>query len=166
MTYTFQTALAQQLLGPPHRTMSTLEQIELEAMPVKTENVIQMPAGLLGFEDIKRFVLLTNSEEEPFSWFQVLDDPSLAFLVVPPFEAVPEYQPEISDEDAAYLGLKNPADALMFNIVTLRPGHATVNLKGPIVINRYTLRGKQVVLQNATKWSVRHPLPLADSQTF
>jgi hypothetical protein len=28
------------------------------------------------------------------------------------------------------------------------------------VVNRYTLRGKQVVLQNAPKYSVRHPLPL------
>ncbi len=146
--------------------MSTLEMIEteLECMRVKTENVIHMPAGLLGFEEIKRYVLLSNAEEAPFSWFQVLDDPSLAFLVLPPFDAIPEYEPEISDDDTAYLGLKSPEDALIYNIVTLRPNHATINLKGPIVINRFTLRGKQVVLQNAPRWSVRHPLPLANSQ--
>lgn len=135
---------------------------ELECMRVKTENVIHMPSGLLGFEHIKRFILLTNEEEAPFSWFQVLDDPSLAFLVLPPFEAIPEYTPEVSDDDAAYLGLKNPADALIYNIVTLRQNVATINLKGPIVINRFSLRGKQVVLQNAARWSVRHPLPLAN----
>jgi len=146
--------------------MSTLELTEMECMQVQTENVILMPSGLLGFEDIKRFILLTNEEEAPFSWFQVLDDPSLAFLVVPPFDAVPDYQPEISDDDIKYLGIKKPSDALMYNIVTLRSGHATVNLKGPIVINRFTLRGKQVVLQNATKYSVRHPLPLANSGEF
>ena len=70
-------------------------------------------------------------------------------------------KPDLSDEDAAYLELKKPEDALIYNIVTLRPGNATINLKGPIVINRFTMRGKQVVLQNASKWSVRHPLPLA-----
>lgn len=144
--------------------MSTIELTELEPLQVKTENVIHMPSGLLGFEDIKRFVLLSNPEEAPFSWFQVLDDPSLAFLVLPPFDAVPEYQPEISDDDVSYLRLKSPKDALIYNIVTLRPGHATINLKGPIVVNRYTLRGKQVVLQNASRWSVRHPLPLAESE--
>ncbi len=143
--------------------MSTLELSEMEAVQVETENVIHMPAGLLGFEDIKSFVILTNAEEAPFSWFQVLDDPSLAFLILPPFDAVPNYQPEISDDDALYLGLKKPSDALIYNIVTLRTGHATVNLKGPIVINRFTLRGKQVVLQNAAKYSVRHPFPLATS---
>src|ERR1051325_7618980 len=93
--------------------MSTLETTELECVRVKTENVIHMPAGLLGFEDIKRFVLLTDPEEAPFSWFQVLDDASLAFLVLPPFDAIPSYQPEISDDDVSYLGLKTTFDALI-----------------------------------------------------
>ena len=140
--------------------------VELESVAVKTENVIHMPGGLLGFENVKRFVLLTEPEEAPFCWLQVLGDTSLAFLVVPPFEAAPDYQPELSDDDAAYLDLKNPEDALIYNIVTLRAGQATINLKGPIVINRFTLRGKQVVLQNASKWSVRHPLPIAETETF
>lgn len=144
--------------------MSTLEMNEMECMTVTTENVIHMPSGLLGFEDIKRFVLLSNPEEAPFSWFQVLDDPSLAFLVLPPFEAKQDYEPEIGDDDTKYLNLKKPSDALIYNIVTLRNGKATVNLKGPIVINRFTFRGKQVVLQNAAKYSVRHPLPISQPE--
>jgi flagellar assembly factor FliW len=141
--------------------MTGHETTELECVAVKTENVIHMPSGLLGFETLKRFVLLSNEGEAPFSWFQVIGDTSIAFLVLSPFEALPDYKPEISDEDAAYLELKKPEEALIYNIVTLRPGNATINLKGPIVINRFTMRGKQVVLQNASKWSVRHPLPLA-----
>jgi flagellar assembly factor FliW len=141
--------------------MTALDQSELETVRVKTENLIHMPSGLLGFENLKRFVLLSNPEEAPFSWLQVIDDPSLAFLVLPPFEAVPDYQPDISDDDAASLELKKSEDALIYNIVTIRPGSATINLKGPIVINRFNLRGKQVVLQNASRWDVRHPLPLA-----
>jgi flagellar assembly factor FliW len=140
--------------------------MDMECLPVKTENVIHIPAGLLGFEQLKRFVLLNEPHEEPFLWLQVLDDPTISFLVLPPFEALPEYQPDLSDEDVKYLALEDPSDALIYNIVTLRPGGATINLKGPIVINRFSLRGKQVVLQNASKWSVRHPLPLADNQAF
>jgi len=33
-----------------------------------------------------------------------------------------------------------------------------VNLKGPIVINRRTLIGKQVILNNASRYSLHHPL--------
>jgi len=36
-----------------------------------------------------------------------------------------------------------------------------VNLKGPIVINRRTLTGKQVIPVNAAEYAIRHPLPLA-----
>ena len=146
--------------------MSTLELTELESVRVKQENIIQMPGGLLGFEGIKRFILLTNPEDAPFSWFQVLDDSSIAFLVLPPFDALLDYKPEICDEDCSYLEIEKPTDALIYNIVSFRGESATINLKGPIVINRFTLRGKQVVLQNAAKYSVRHPLPLANPETY
>jgi flagellar assembly factor FliW len=146
--------------------MSAAETTEMESVRVKNENVIHMPAGLLGFETRKRFVLLTEPEEAPFSWFQALDSSDISFLVLPPFDAIPEYQPDLSNEDVAYLALKEPSDALIYNIVTLRPGQATINLKGPIVVNRFTLRGKQVILQNASKWSVRHPLPLAQPESL
>src|SRR5687768_11551110 len=146
--------------------MIALESAELESVHVNTEIVIHMPAGLLGFENVKRFVLLTTRDEARFSWLQAVGDPTLAFLVVPPADAVPDYQPDLSDEDVKYLALKNPDDALIYNIVTLRPGEATINLKGPIVINKFTLRGKQVVLQNASAWSVRHPLSIAEGHNF
>lgn len=120
---------------------------------------LQFPSGLLGFESVKEFALLTSEEEEPFSWLQAVNDATLAFLVVPPFLVVPEYEPDIPAEDARSLGLQKPEDAWLFNIVTLRGNQgATVNLKGPLVINRHTLQGKQVVLANALKYSVQHPL--------
>jgi len=123
----------------------------------------QFPLGLLGFESIKHFELLANPGEAPFRWLQAAGDPGLAFLVVPPFEVLADYSPDISPEDVRFLGLDSPADVLMFNIVTLRAnGRATVNLKGPLVLNRHTLRGKQVVLANGADYALQHPLPAAD----
>jgi flagellar assembly factor FliW len=143
--------------------MNTAELIELEPLPVKSENVVHLPLGLLGFETIKKYVLLANSEEAPFRWLQVVNDPSLAFLIISPADAVPHYQPELSADDVEFLGLTDPADALVYNIVTLRAdGRATVNLKGPVVLNRYTLKAKQVVITNAAEYSVQHPLVLAE----
>lgn len=127
---------------------------------VGSETVIHLPSGLLGFEQVKRYVLSSVPGEEPFYWFRDQNDPSLAFLVVSPFEVHPGYEPDIPAEDVRYLGLETPEDALLLNIVTLRPrGRSTVNLKGPLVINRLSLIGKQVVLANATDYSVQHPLP-------
>jgi flagellar assembly factor FliW len=140
--------------------MNVADVDQKEMLTVKTENVIQIPLGLLGFEGIKRFVLLSDPEEAPFSWLQVLDDPGLAFVVVSPLELLPDYHPDVSPDDVSFLKIKAPEDALVYAIVTLHDtSQATLNLKGPIVINRQTLVGKQVILANAAAYSVRHPMP-------
>jgi flagellar assembly factor FliW len=139
--------------------MKVLATTEQASLTQTDDAVIRMPFGLLGFENLKRFILLANPEEAPFLWFETPDDPSLSFLVVSPFAVMPNYQPELSPEDVALLELKNPSDAMIFNIVTLRGNNtATVNLKGPIVVNRTTLVGKQVIPVNAANYAVQHPL--------
>ena len=121
--------------------------------------LIQMPLGMLGFEQCKRFSLHADPAEEPFLWLEAAANAKLAFLAISPFVVVPNYRPEISDEDVRFLGLERPEDALIFNIVTVRgPQQATLNLKGPIVLNRKTLIAKQIIPVNATEFSVVHPL--------
>ena len=138
---------------------------DMERLTVKSENLITLPLGLLGFESVKKYVLLSNPQEAPFLWLQMLDDANQAFLVVPPGSATSDYEPDISDEDVKFLELVDPTDAMVLNIVTLRPvGQATVNLKGPIILNRNTLTGKQVIPINAADYSLQHPLPLAQEQ--
>lgn len=124
--------------------------------------IVQLPFGLLGFERVKKYVLLANPQEDPFLWLQMLEGPRKAFLIVSPFLVMPEYQPDIPSDDVAFLELTEPADALVFNICTLRgPGRATINLKGPLVINRHTMTGKQVIPNNAAQYPLNHPLPVA-----
>ena len=121
----------------------------------RSQHVLTFPFGLLGFESFKRYLLLARPEEAPFLWLRVLERPEVAFLVVSPTAVTPDYTPEISDEDARFLDLRTPADALIFNIVTLRgQNDATVNLKGPVVVNRRTLIGKQVIPLDASDFPV------------
>ena len=142
--------------------MKTAELVEPEKLEVKGENVIKFPTGFLGFEQVKNYVLLAQPHEQPFMWLRMLDQGNKAFLVVSPFLVVPDYQPDLAAEDVDYLGLDKPDDALVVNIVTLRGnGPATVNLKAPVVINRHTLVGKQVIPNNAANFEVCHPLPVA-----
>ena len=142
--------------------MKCAEPIETETSCVARREAVQMPKGLLGFEAIKDYVLTHNPDEEPFAWLQVEGNASLAFVVMDPFLAQPDYQPDIPQTDVDFLKLKRPEDALVLAIVTLREGHPpTVNLKGPVVINRLTHTGKQVIIANAAAYSVQHPLPVA-----
>ncbi len=125
-------------------------------------SAIQLPFGLLGFEHVKDYVLLTRPEEDPFLRLQMVGEPKHSFLVVPPHFVLADYQPDLSELDAAFLELNDPSEVFILNIVTMRGnGQATVNLKGPIVINRRTLIGKQVIPDNAAEYAIRHPLPLS-----
>jgi flagellar assembly factor FliW len=89
-----------------------------------------------------------------------MDHPGVSFLAISPFDALPNYQPDLPMQDVRLLGIECPDDAFLLNIVTLRNGgRSTVNLKGPVVINRFSLLGRQIVLANAADYSVQHPLP-------
>jgi flagellar assembly factor FliW len=141
--------------------MNCTETIETSRHEDAAECVIRMPLGLLGLEQFKRLSLLSNPEQAPFLWLQVLDEPKPAFLVISPFVVLPGYQPDIAEEDIRFLGLKHPDDGLIFNIVTVHsPQRATVNLKGPVLVNRLSLLAKQVIPVNAAQFSAVHPLPL------
>jgi flagellar assembly factor FliW len=136
--------------------MKTVE--ATQRLPVKPENLISIPLGLLGFEQAKKYVLLGVAEEEPFLWLQMLDSPSQGFVVVAPASVVPNYTPDISQADVDSLDIQTPADAIVLNIVTVRNGEATVNLRGPIIINRRTLVGRQCIPINVTAFALQHPI--------
>ena len=136
--------------------MNTVETAEPRTLPVKQENIVTLPLGLLGFEPIKKYALLGLPGEEPFMWLQMLDDRGQGFVVVSPAAILPSYAPDIAPQDVEFLGIQAAADAIVLNIVTVRPGgETTINLKGPIVINRHTLVGKQCIPANvsAFPWS-------------
>ena len=61
--------------------MNTASTIEPEESVAPTSNIaeVRLPMGLLGFERVKDYVLITNPAEEPFQWLQAHDNASLAF---------------------------------------------------------------------------------------
>ncbi|MGD0058524.1 MAG: flagellar assembly protein FliW [Verrucomicrobiia bacterium] len=127
----------------------------------RDKTILRFPVGLLGFENLKKFSLVGRPQEEPFLWLEVQDESGIAFLVVPPDRVTVGYQPNLTAADVEFLDLKDPREALLFCIVTLRGnGRPTVNLKGPIVINARTRIGKQVVPNNASEYSTQYSLPV------
>ncbi|MBK1878462.1 flagellar assembly protein FliW [Pelagicoccus mobilis] len=121
----------------------------------------ELIGGLIGLEEYTRFELLINEEEEPFKWIRCVDHHELGFVVVEPSSIVTDYDVEIADDDASKLEIESADDVIILNIVTLKNDDiesATVNLIGPVVINRRTLKGKQLIAANYMKFSARHPI--------
>lgn len=131
---------------------------DLDSAPA---NEIILPTGLIGFGAYRRADLLYLSDQLPFLWMKLRGPDTIQFIVIEPGGIVPEYQPEIFDGDAEQLGIREPAEAMLLNIVTLlrqQPVEATVNLVGPIVVNRRTRIGRQLVISNYSRYSAHHCL--------
>jgi len=131
------------------------------------ENAFSLPQGIIGFGDYRRAELLYSSTHLPFLWLK-LQGPqgTVNFVVLEPGGIVPGYELEIFDHDAAMLDLTDASEAMILNIVTLRhqsPLDATVNLIGPILVNRRTRIGRQLVIANHSLYSARHLLVSKDA---
>lgn len=115
--------------------------------------------GMPGFPGQQRFSLVVQPGLEPFMTLEPSDGEGPTFVVVPPSAVLDDYLVPIDSDTAAALGIVEPDDAYMLAIVALgadAAGH-TVNLLGPIVVNRYTGRARQVVLVDS-EYPLRHPL--------
>jgi flagellar assembly factor FliW len=132
-----------------------------EASGASPASTVSLPFGLVGFAEHKQMELVYLPEQLPFLWMSLRGPTPLHFVVIEPGNILNDYEPELFDEDAAILGLTRPEDALVLNIVCVQPGRpleTTVNLVGPVVINRRTGVGKQVILANYGRFSAHHPL--------
>jgi flagellar assembly factor FliW len=129
-------------------------------LSVAEERVITFPGGILGFPDAKRYVILDYEGDVPFKWLQSVDDPALAFLVAVPTVVKPDYSLCLKKADLTDLGECNDEDMAILAILTVPEGNPkgmTANLRGPLVINAATMKGKQVVLQD-DNYPIRYPI--------
>ena len=131
-----------------------------------SRNRISLPQGLFGFSQIRSMELLFDQEELPFMWLREEKQDGLAFIVLEPGGVIPDYTVEISDGDIKVLGVSGPEDTMILNIVTLlpeQPSKISLNLVGPIIVNRKTLVGKQCIINNHEDFSARHVLDVGGS---
>ncbi len=142
-------------------------------MKVLTENLVSavqpleineftLPHGIVGFPDHTEASLICHHEQFPCLWMKLKGPAgSVNFVVVEPKGVIPDYEPELFDNDALALGLAAASEALVLTILTMRPGtpvEATVNLIGPVVVNRRTRIGRQLVIANYSRYRARQPL--------
>jgi flagellar assembly factor FliW len=124
---------------------------------------LSFPEGIMGFPHFRHLDIMYNAEELPFMHLVDTQGSSIAFIVIEPNGLVPAYKLEIADPDVLFLQINKPEEILVLNIVTLYdlPGgrkKVTANLIGPLVVNRLTGKGKQVVINNYADYSSHYVL--------
>jgi flagellar assembly factor FliW len=123
-----------------------------------TDDVIAFPSGLPGFEDCKRFVLLSAGAASPFYCLREADGLRASFLSIDPRVVLADYRTTLNAEDVTRLQADDRAPLLWLSLLTVDPaGRVFANLRAPVVINPARMIGAQVLPHDAL-YSLRHPV--------
>ena len=133
-----------------HETLQ-IETTRFGTVSADPEAVLTFDSGLIGFEDLRRFVAVPHDPDSPFVWLQSAERPDTAFLLLPPDFVFPGYGPKLPPD--------LPAEGRLWVIVTVPPGRPhdmTANLIGPVVVDPATNRGRQIVLDDGDRFTTKH----------
>src|SRR5690348_954622 len=83
------------------------------------EDLLDFPEGLLGFQELRKFVLLDDPNEEIFAWLQSCDNGHIAFPVLEPELFASGYKPFLAKSDLESLQLASQEGVRFFTIVTI-----------------------------------------------
>jgi flagellar assembly factor FliW len=104
------------------------------------EHVFDFPEGLIGFEHLRKFIVINDAEAEPFRWLVSVEDEDISLPILDPKFIDPLYEAANSFPNgktvAVIASLKEPLE------------DSTVNLRSPLLFDAVERTGKQVILEN------------------
>jgi flagellar assembly factor FliW len=126
---------------------------------LRPEDVLTFSEGLLGFADLRSFVLLDDPNDDIFAWLQSCESPAIAFPVLEPelFSAAGKLN--LTKSEMESLKMPSAEHARFFSIITIPedPTLMTANIKAPVVINTKNRMARQCVLQD-NNLAIREPI--------
>ena len=121
--------------------------------------ILHFPEGLIGLDQLQRFLVMPNRKEGPLFWMQSVDDPDFAIVVTDPTHFFRDYLLAPDEREREKLGIDADGACHALAIVSIGDSREiTLNLSGPILYAPATNRGLQVILDDP-RYSTRTPLP-------
>lgn len=123
------------------------------------QDVLIFNRGILGFNYLKKFLLVDLKGLEPFKLFQSLEDENIGMIVISPFDFFKDYEIKLNDDTINNLNINCPEEVKIINTVTLNsdPKEITTNLQGPLIINISNNLGEQIIVDDS-KYKVKELL--------
>ncbi len=104
-------------------------------LEIAEERVFFFPAGLYGFRELRRFVVLDMGG--PFQYLQSVEDGDMGFVLADPTRFFSNYQVEMGPADLAEIEINDLTEAVVMVIAVVPEDfrNTTVNLQAPVVFN-------------------------------
>lgn len=137
--------------------ISTIRFGEIE---IEESRIFKFALPIIGFNELRDFVILDLNKEGFFRWLQSVEDPALAFPIVSVFSLDIDYTIDLPDEVVQILKITNPDSLLVMNIASIpqdNPQGTTINLLAPIIFNLDEQLAGQVIL-SGSGYDISFPL--------
>lgn len=136
-----------------------LETLNYGTISYDEENIVVFEKPLLGFNNLKKFVLVEIEQNSMFNLLQSIEEKAVGFIVLSPFSVRQDYEIELDEATIKELEIESHEEVAIMTTVTLNEvaEKTTTNLKAPIIINIKNKKGKQIILNN-DKYKIKEPL--------
>jgi len=117
-------------------------------LTVHPQDELLFEHGLIGLEQNRRWIVLTDSLNPALGWLQSVEHGHVALGIVSPRRYVSDYQLRVDRDDLRTAQLVTVRDAEVVVIASRQPSGLTLNLRAPLVINVEARRGCQVIAKD------------------
>ena len=123
------------------------------------EHLLTFPIGVIGFPNLRGFVVMPNRKKGPLFWIQSTDDPDMAFVLTDPTNFFPDYAVQLEVAERRILEIDEGDECYPIVVVTVPPDmNITLNLSAPILFAPKTNRAIQIILEDSP-YGTKTPLP-------
>lgn len=127
---------------------------------IEKERIFKFALPIIGFDELKDFVILDINKDSFFKWLQSVEDPALAFPIVSVFSMDIDYSIDLPDNVVETLKIQNVESLLVMNIASIpqdNPQGTTINLLAPLIFNLDESLAGQVIL-SGSGYDISYPL--------
>ena len=127
---------------------------------VEETRVYNFVLPIIGFNELKKFVIIDTGNDNFFKWLQSVEDPGLAFPIVSILSMNVNYSVDLPDNVVEALKIQDVESLLVMNIASIpqdNPQGTTINLLAPIVFNIAEQLAGQVIL-SGSGYDISFPL--------
>ena len=127
---------------------------------IEEKRIFKFVLPIIGFNELKDFVILDFNRDSFFKWLQSVEEPSLAFPIVSVFSMDVDYSIDLPDNVVDVLKINNVESLLVMNIASIPkddPQGTTINLLAPIIFNLDEALAGQVIL-SGSGYDISFPL--------
>jgi len=113
--------------------------------------ILTFDNGMPGFENEKKFILLSIEGNEVYQILQSINSKEVGFVTTNPYLFISDYSFDLNESTVEALNIASEEDIIVLTIVTVKePFNAsTVNLKAPVIINTKSKKAKQCILEKS-----------------